>query len=532
MLWSLLKVLIFIAIVAAATLGVGRLTEMGDVALLTAFGREFTLTPLVAIVLALVLLFSVWLLFKAVGLIVATLRFLNGDETAISRYFNRRAERKGFEALAEGMMALAAGEGRLAIRKAERAEKYLKRPELTKLVLAQGAEMAGDPARHQDLQGAGDRRPHPVRRRARADETEARGRRHRHGHEARRKGVGAAAPERGGPDHASAVAGAARGLVRRARDPAKALKAGNVPRDLHKRRDAVLALAHARDAMAEGKIAEATRDATEANRLVPTLVPAAAMAARLAIAENKPKVATNILKAAWATDPHPDLAAAFAEIAPERNAGRAPETVPAADRQAPRPPRGEAPGGRTSDRAEDFPAARRALGDLAETKPTARSLTIMAAIERGEGSSDRIVQAWLARAVTASRGPQWICGNCGHVHAEWRPVCANCESFDTLSWEEAPQSEAALAGPAQMLPLIVGALEDKSAPDVEDADTVEDAATDEPQPDQADRGPNRPRPRPCAKVEVPAVSQLPMSRRSAKRAAGAQASDMKSFAGR
>jgi HemY protein len=43
------------------------------------------------------------------------------------------------------MMALAAGEGRLAIRKAERAEKYLQRPELTKLVLAQGAEMAGDP---------------------------------------------------------------------------------------------------------------------------------------------------------------------------------------------------------------------------------------------------------------------------------------------------------------------------------------------------------------------------------------------------
>jgi hypothetical protein len=113
MLWSLLKVLIFIAIVAGLAFGVGRLTEMGDVALLTVAGREFALTPIVAIVLALVLLLSVWLLFKAVGLIVATLRFLNGDETAISRYFNRRAERKGFEALAEGMMALAAGEGRL-----------------------------------------------------------------------------------------------------------------------------------------------------------------------------------------------------------------------------------------------------------------------------------------------------------------------------------------------------------------------------------------------------------------------------------
>jgi 1-deoxy-D-xylulose-5-phosphate reductoisomerase len=33
--------------------------------------------------------------------------------------------------------------------------------------------------------------------------------------------------------------------------------------------------------------------------------------------------------------------------------------------------------------AEDFPASRKALGDLWETDPTARSLTIMAAIERG-----------------------------------------------------------------------------------------------------------------------------------------------------
>ena len=474
MLWSLLKVLIFIGIVAAATLGVGRLTEMGEVAVLTAFGREFTLTPLVAILLALVLLLSVWLLFKAVGLIVATLRFLNGDETAISRYFNRRAERKGFEALAEGMMALAAGEGRLAIRKAERAEKYLQRPELTKLVLAQGAEMAGDPALAAKTYKA----------LVADDRTRFVGVR----------GLMKQKLEAGDTDTAMKLAEKALALRPKNEEVqttllqlqarhedwagaratlAKALQAGNVPRDLHKRRDAVLALAHARDAMAEGKIAVATRDATEANRLAPSLVPAAAMAARLAIAEKKPKVATKILKSAWSTDPHPDLAAAFAEIAPNEtpndrlkrfrpllamHAGNPETKLLEAELQIAR---------------EDFPAARRALGDLAETHPSARSLTLMAAIERGEGSEDRIVRAWLARAVTASRGPQWICGNCGHVHAEWRPVCANCESFDTLSWEEAPQSEAALAGPAQMLPLIVGALEDKSSDVVEDADTVE-----------------------------------------------------------
>jgi uncharacterized membrane-anchored protein len=185
-------------------------------------------------------------------------------------------------------------------------------------------------------------------------------------------------------------------------------------------------------------------------------------------------VATKILKAAWATDPHPDLAAAFAEIAPgETPNERLKRFQPLIAKHAGNP-EAKLLEAELQIAREDFPAARRALGDLAETRPTARSLTIMAAIERGEGSEDRIVQAWLARAVTASRGPQWICGKCGHVHAEWRPVCANCESFDTLAWEEAPQSEAALAGPAQMLPLIVGSLEDKSArDDVEDADTVD-----------------------------------------------------------
>ena len=34
----------------------------------------------------------------------------------------------------------------------------------------------------------------------------------------------------------------------------------------------------------------------------------------------------------------------------------------------------------------DFPSARQALGDMAEPHPTARVLTLMAAIERGEGS--------------------------------------------------------------------------------------------------------------------------------------------------
>ncbi|PWK61418.1 heme biosynthesis protein HemY [Roseicyclus mahoneyensis] len=486
MLWVLLKVVIFMALVAGLTWGAGLLLEMGELATLTVMGREFVLTPLLAVFGAMVLLLAVWLLFRAVGLLVATLRFLNGDETAISRYFNRRAERKGYEALAEGMMALAAGEGRLAIRKAERAEKYLGRPELTKLVVAQGAEMVGDTALATET--------------FKALVTDDR---------TRFVGVrGLMKQKLASGDTETAMKLAEKALALRPKNEevqttllqlqarhedwsgaratlAAALKSGNLPRDVHKRRDAVLALAHARDAMANGKIAEAVRDAEAAQAMAPGLVPAAVMSARLAIADNKGKHATKILKAAWDTDPHPDIAAAFAEIAPRETPAERLKRFRPLIAKHPNHAESRMLEAELQIAAEDFPAARRALGDLAETNPTARSLTIMAAIERGAGAEDRVVRAWLAKAVTAPRGMQWVCDACGHIHADWRPVCAHCNSFDRLSWQEVTQSDAALIGPAQMLPLIVGALGDHKAPAAEEsveAEVVTDADTLSPEP--------------------------------------------------
>ena len=79
-----------------------------------------------------------------------------------------------------------------------------------------------------------------------------------------------------------------------------------------------------------------------------------------------------------------------------------------------------------------------ALGDLVDTAPDARILTVMAAISRGEGASDVVVKGWLARALTAPRGPQWVCDKCHAIHDGWQPVCDNCGSFDTLSWKTPP----------------------------------------------------------------------------------------------
>jgi len=122
------------------------------------------------------------------------------------------------------------------------------------------------------------------------------------------------------------------------------------------------------------------------------------------------------------------------------------------------------------------PGAGGAGGELCETAPTTGSATWRAASERGGGADDQVVKAWLARAVTVPRGPQWICDNCQHIHTGWQPVCENCNSFDTLTWRRPPAAELQMPAGAEMLPLIVGpAVADTQVVAVSEGGETEDA---------------------------------------------------------
>ena len=125
MLWSLIKIVLFVAAVAALALGAVELLESEGGIQLTLMGSEYTFGPLQSVIGVIVLVFAVWLFLKLMSLLIATWHFLNGDETALSRYFDRNRERKGYDALAEGLMALASGEGKVAMAKAAKADKLL-----------------------------------------------------------------------------------------------------------------------------------------------------------------------------------------------------------------------------------------------------------------------------------------------------------------------------------------------------------------------------------------------------------------------
>jgi len=477
MLWSLMKIVAFVLAVTALTYGGTQLMEVDGGATVDVAGQEFTLSPLEMTFALAALVVGVWLGLKLLALFAATFRFLNGDETAISRYFDRNRERKGYEALSEGMMALASGEGHLAMTKAARADRYLQQPQLTNLLTAQAAEMTGDRKTAEAT----------YKKLLTDDKTRFVGVR----------GIMKQKLAEGDTDTAMALAQKAFALKPKHEETQDVLlrlqaeksdwdgarktlgaklKSGNLPRDVHKRRDAVLALSQARDILADGKTIEAREAAIEANRLSPDLIPAAILAARGYIGDGNARYAARVLTKAWNAQPHPDIAAAFAEIVPDESAAARLKRFATLTKTTADHPEAKMLMAELHITAEDFPAAKRALGDLVDAEPTARSLTLMAAIERGEGADDSVVRGWLTKALTAPRGPQWICDNCQHIHATWAATCQNCGSFDTLAWKTPPASEVAMPVGTEMLPLIVGQASDPALPAtgvVEDAEVVE-----------------------------------------------------------
>ena len=458
MIQTLLKVLLFFAVVLAAALAAVRLAETGQTLRVVFDGVEYTLGPVQVLVAVAILVVLSWVLMKLLGFLWALLRFAMGDQTSVTRWFDRSRERKGYAAVTEGMLAIASGEGKLAQDQAARAARFLDAPHVTNLLAAQAAEVAGDTraaeATYRTML-ADDRTRFVgvrglMRQKLAAGET----------------GTALKLAEKAyalKPRHEEVQDTllllqtqvhdwkGARGVLKDKR------RQGRLPQDVHIRRDAVLALQEAKDVLAQGASISAREAAISANRASPDLIPAAILAARSYIAQKDPRNASRVLQKTWSVRPHPAIASTYAEIVPDETPTQRLRRFEDLLKQKPDDPESHLLRAELALAAEDFPGARRALGDLAQTDPTVRSLSIMAAIERGQGADDSVVRGWLTRALTASRGPQWVCDNCHNVMAEWSPICDSCGAFDTLTWRRPDHDIVPVSATgAEMLPLLVG----------------------------------------------------------------------------
>ena len=456
MITSLLRIIIFVALIAAITFGAGFMMDTGGKLLLQFGGYELELSPFQGMLSILLLFAAVWLLFWVAGIALAIFKFFNGDETAVSRYLHANRIERGYKALTEGMVAMAAGEGKTAVDKAAAAERYLERPDLTNLFSAQAAEAAGDTKRAEKyykrlltseagrfvgVQGL-------MKQKLTEGETEV----------ALKLAEKAFAIK---PNHdptlnalfdlqteKSAWEGAQKTIEAKVR-------AGHLPKDVGRRREAILMLENARALLDKGEIEKGKDIAIAANKLSPDLVPAAALAAEMHMLDTNRRAASNAIRKAWSQHPHPDLAAAFAEIQPDETSAARVKRFASLTKLNPSNVETKLLNEELALADEDFPSARRAVRELAEDDPTVRSLTLMAAIEKGEGADDKTVRAWLNKALAAPRGNQWICESCSNIHNTWQSRCSNCGSFDSLSWKAAPAMKedelAALGFTAGML---------------------------------------------------------------------------------
>ncbi len=384
--------------------------------------------------------------FAIVALVIAAMvlwslvRAIIRSPEQVSLFFRHRRAIKGYLAISRGLIAIGAGDLRVARKFADEAARLSPGDPLALLLTAQSAQMAGD-------RGAAER---AFREMTTRDDTRLLGLRglyieahRRNDANAARLAAEAAAQIR----PAAAWAGEAVLDYRcAASDWAGAIEALDAMKPAlekadYRRKRAVLLTARAQ------ALQDIDRDTTralvlDAVKLAPDLVPAAALAGRRLAESGEPRKARKILEAAWTINPHPDIAESYANL---RLGDSARERLARMQKLAEKVP-GQLEGAlavsRTALDAREFATARAALAPYLSA-PTRRVAALMAEIEEAEHGDEGRVREWMARAMRASGDPVWTAD--GVVSDRWLPVSPNGR-LDGYEWK-VPLAEIGVSRP-------------------------------------------------------------------------------------
>ena len=432
------RLLIVLALLAAATAGAAWVADRPGTVALDWLGESIELTTTEALIVAGgALICAVVLLDLVRGLILAPRR--------LSRRSAARRRERGLEAVSDGLVAVAAGDGRGADRALRDATRLLPDEALTGLLQAQRAQMLGDAALAEERFAA----------LSQNEATRVLGIRGLH-MEALRRGDLALARSHARAANAldpslawAATAALEAAASQRDWDGALSLleahaKAGRLDKAEQRRLRAVLLTARAQ-ARAEAAPDLARKDAAEAHGLAKDLIPAALIAGELTRAKNR-KQAQALLEEAYRLAPHPSLFAALVKFDGELAAADALARARTVAALAPSHEESAIGLARAALAAREVGAARDALGPLLEGRPAQRVCLLMAEIEAaGDGEEGR-VREWLARAVRAPRDPAWVAD--GVAFADWQAVSPVSGRLDRFEWRQPPGGEGDALGPS------------------------------------------------------------------------------------
>ncbi|MDQ8729677.1 heme biosynthesis HemY N-terminal domain-containing protein [Bradyrhizobium sp. LHD-71] len=433
----MIRIIVFLVLAGAAGLAAAWIADQhGDIQLLWSGWRISTTLP--------VAILGFGLAVAAALLLWTVVTFLSRLPRRMRMAARARREARGRDAISKGLIAIGAGDQEAARRHANVAERHAAQDPLMLMLSAQAAQMSGD------REGA---RRAFYRMAERAD-TRLLGLR----------GLFIEAQRNDDPVQAVVAAEEALKVSPRAAWASHAVlgfhcaradwsgalsiiernyASGAIDKAEYRRQRAVLLTARALEL--ERSDRDASRDSVmEAVKLAPTLIPAATLTAKYLSESQQTRRAMQVIEAAWQTQPHPDLADAYAHV---RLGDSALERLRRIERLAdktPGDPEGALGIARVAADAREFARARAALAPLIE-RPTQRVALLMAEIERGEHDDEGAARAWTLRAVRAAHDPAWTAD--GYVSDHWRPVSPVTGRLDAFQWmvpvAALPSSQAA-----------------------------------------------------------------------------------------
>ena len=449
----MVRIVLFLLLIALAAAGAAWIADRtGDLVLIWGSYKATTTPGVVALALgvAIVVAMAVWSVLLA----------LWRTPGRVQRARHERRHARGRHAITHGLLAIGHGDSAAAREHAEVARRLAAHDPLTLLLHAQSAQLDGDRERARAA----------FRSMAEREETRLLGLRGLF-IEAQRADDPATAvmvaeealklsPSSTWASHAVLGFRCARG------DWDGALKildhdleSGLLDKAAYRRRRGVLLTARALELeKVDRDLARAS--AMEAVKLAPTLVPAAALAAKFESEAHQVRRAMKLVETAWLAHPHPDLAEAYAHVRLGDSARQRLVRVETLAAKTPGHIEGALAVARGAIDASEFSRAREALRPFV-ANPTQRVAMLMAEIERTEHGDSGKARAWTLRAVRARHDPVWTAD--GYVSDRWRPVSPLTGRLDAFQWqtpvaslpsdrgatiEPSPFEEAMLAAPS------------------------------------------------------------------------------------
>jgi HemY protein len=418
----MIRVALFLVAIGCLALGVAWIADRPGDVVITWQGRHIEMSVMVlgeiALAATVVLIFSL-------AVIVAILCL----PAILARRRRHRRGVRAYEAMSSGLIAIGAGDVAAARRLSAEVNRIAANEPLALLLSAQTAQLAGD------RDGA----ERVFRTMAGRADTKALGlhglfieARRRDDHTTARTFAEEAA--RGAPS----LAWAGRAVLEartKEQDWAGALSllehnAAHFDKATYRRQRAVLLTARAL-ALEDSDRDAAKTFALEAEKLAPTLVPAAALAGRLVAEGGQFRKANRMVERAWRANPHPELAQAYMELRAGDAARDRLKRIEALARQTPGHVEGALAVARAALDAQEFAKARAAIEPCLRA-PTKRVALFMAALERAERNDEGRAREWTARAVHAAPDPAWTAD--GYVSDRWLPASPVTGRLDAFEW--------------------------------------------------------------------------------------------------